>query len=114
MVGIPKGKNSPLLVDLKNEFATLSLLHHTNLARVYDLEATKHELFFTEEWVEGKNILQAAEFANFNSVFAMIVQVLRAVDYIHRRGVLHLDLKQANILVTDPASTGELTVKLID
>ncbi|HEX5035503.1 MAG TPA: protein kinase, partial [bacterium] len=104
----------PAMADLKNEFATLSLLQHPNLAAVRDFGSTEKEVYFTAEWVDGEDFLAATSGADLNRVFQLILQVLRALDYIHQRGVLHLDLKPANILVTDPDRTGELSVKLID
>jgi len=103
-----------LSASLKNEFSTLSQFRHRNLARVYDFGLTSHEMYFSSEWVDGKDILTACRGANLNTAFQLIVQILRAIDFLHRRGVLHLDLKPPNILVTDPDRTGELSVKLID
>ncbi len=112
-VEIPKKGETPLLEDLKNEFATLSLLSHPNLAQVYDFGSTEKAVYFSSEYVDGRDILEATREADLNTVFHLIDQILRALDYLHQRGVLHLDLKPANILVTDPDRTGELTVKLI-
>ncbi|MCE9624345.1 MAG: serine/threonine protein kinase [Deltaproteobacteria bacterium] len=112
---VEKAKGVDLaLADLKNEFATLSLLQHPNLASVRDFGVTEKEMFFTSEWVDGKDFLDATLHADLNSTFQLVVQALRALDYLHQRGVLHLDLKPANLLVTDPDRTGELSVKLID
>lgn len=114
MVGIPRGGASPLLADLKNEFTTLSLLRHRNLARVFDFGITRKEMYFTSEWVDGKDLLAATRHADFNAIFDLIAQILRAVDYIHKRGVLHLDLKPANILATGRDASGVLTARVID
>src|SRR4030095_557134 len=103
-----------LSAALKNEFATLTLLHHPHLARVHDFGATEHEVYVSSEGVGGEDIVTAAEKTDLNTVFKLCVQILRAVDFLHRRGVLHLDLKPQEILVTTPDKTGELTVKLID
>lgn len=107
-------RDAPALIDLKNEFSTLSLLHHPNLAAVYDFGVTDQGMYFTSEWIDGSDLLAAASGRDLNTVFQLIVQILRALDFLHQRGVLHLDLKPANILVTDPNRTGNLTVKLID
>lgn len=114
LVPIPARGHSPLLGDLRNEFTTLSLLKHRNLAEVVDFGSTGKEMYFTSAWVDGKNLAEAADGADFNSIFEILVQTLRALDFIHKRGVLHLDLKPANILVTDPAKTGEMRVRVID
>src|SRR5262249_39061163 len=44
-----KEKISPLLAPLKNEFATLSALHHPNLGRVFDFGMTDQAIYFTSE-----------------------------------------------------------------
>jgi serine/threonine protein kinase len=115
VVPLKKKQDPSMITALKNEFATLTLLHHRNLAAVYDFGVTGREMYFSSEWVDGFDILTASQGnTDLNSVFQLTVQILRAIDFLHRRGVLHLDLKPANILVTDPDRTGDLTVKLID
>src|SRR5215831_3303478 len=107
-------KSEAARASLQQEFAALSLLHHPNLARVYDFGTTDRELYFTSEFVAGKNLLSASHDLDMNVLFPTLVQVLRAVDYLHRRGVLHLDLKPDNILVGDPEQGQERIPKLID
>ncbi len=110
-----RGGGDPALVtSMRNEFTTLSSLNHPNLAKVFDFGQTDREVYFSGEWIEGPNILEVCRKANLNTVFRLIVQVLKALDYLHARGVLHLDLKPENILVSSPAQGGELQVKLID
>ncbi len=111
---LQEDQDAGLIASLKNEFAALSLLQNPNLARVYDFGQTEKEIYFSSEWVDGTDMLRATRRKNLNTIFQLLLQLLRAVDFLHRRGVLHLDLKPANILVTDPDRTGNLTVKLID
>ncbi len=111
---LKKTRDAFLVDSLKNEFSTLTQLKHPNLAQVYDFGMTANEIYFSSEYIDGQDVLRAAQARNLNSVFQVALQILRAVDYLHRRGVLHLDLKPANILVTDPDRTGDVTVKLID
>ncbi len=114
MVPTRSGHDPLLIQTLKHEFATLTSLFHPNLAQVEDFGMTDQEIFFTSEYVEGRDLLAAAGERNLNTVFQLVLQVLRAVDYLHRRGVLHLDLKPANILITDPGQRGASQVKIID
>ncbi|MFO1462313.1 MAG: protein kinase [bacterium] len=99
---------------LLHEFRALSALRHRHLAQVYDLGCEGKLWYLSSEYVEGVDILQACRGANLNTIFQLVVQILRALDYLHCKGVLHLDLKPSNILVTDPDACGELSVKLID
>ncbi len=108
-----QSKDPALAAAMQNEFAALALLRHRNLAQVYDFGVTREEMFFSSEYVPGEDLLSAARGADLNTVFRLVVELLRALDYLHRRGVLHLDLKPENILVPKPEG-GERGLKLID
>lgn len=109
-----KNSDPALSAAFQNEFQALTMLKHRHLGKVFDFGQNSEEMWIASEWIAGVDFVQAVKSANLNTVFRLIVEVLRAVDYLHRRGVLHLDLKPANILVTDPDRTGESSVKLID
>lgn len=108
-----RSKDPALAAAMQNEFAALALLRHRNLAQVHDFGVTHEEMFFSSEYVPGEDLLSAARGADLNTVFRLVVELLRALDYLHRRGVLHLDLKPENILVPKPEG-GERGLKLID
>jgi Nif-specific regulatory protein len=102
----------PGAVDrFKEEFRSTSRLRHPNLAEVYDFGeiAGDGRLFLTMEYVEGRD-LQALDWSALAPRFDdLAVQCLRALDYIHLRGLLHNDIKPQNILVRPP-----FQVKLLD
>jgi len=99
------------LALFKAEFRTLGTLHHPNIAAVYDFAERQDagDFFFTMELVSGKNALDATEGASIDAILDLALQVLRALAYLHTRGVIHLDLKPANILVT-----ADGTAKVLD
>lgn len=96
---------------LKNEFETLDHLAHPNLAAVYDFEVFRgtNAHFLTMEYVEGAVMDTTARGAAWDHVLDLIVQVCRALAYLHSRNVIHFDLKPANIMVTP-----EGKVKVLD
>ncbi len=109
-----RGADPGLAALLENEFAALAGLEHPNLARVYDLGVVPGGLYFTSDYIPGRDLLAVAREADLNHLFQLILQVLGALDYLHGKGILHLDLKPANILVADPEGAEPPRVKLID
>ena len=86
VVPLKKKQDPAVITALKNEFATLTLLHHRNLAAVYDFGVTGREMYFSSEWVDGVDILSASHGdTDLNSVFQLTVQILRAIE---RSGVV--------------------------
>jgi serine/threonine protein kinase len=97
------GKES-MEVDLfKAEFKLMSELHHPNVAAVYDFEALAgtDDYFFTMELVHGTNIFDETEGKNWKKVVDLLVPLCRALSYVHSRGIIHSDIKPANVLVDD-------------
>ena len=95
----------------KAEFKAMSEMRHPNVARVYDFERIQgsDDYLFTMEFVDGANVRDVARDATAETVLELIVQVCRALSYVHSRKLIHLDLKPANILI-DRAGT----VKVLD
>ncbi|MFO1462147.1 MAG: protein kinase [bacterium] len=114
VLDLKENEDPNLALALENEFRALTSLRHRNLARVLDFGRNETSLHLSSEWIDGVALDEAARAADLNTVFRLVVETLRALDYLHKRGVLHLDLKPANILVSDPGRSGELSVRLID
>jgi serine/threonine protein kinase/tetratricopeptide (TPR) repeat protein len=94
------------------EFRTMTRLEHPNLARVYDFEQVhgSDDCLITMERIDGAPIDRVlAGQADWRPIVAAIVQVCRALSYVHSRGIVHHDLKPGNILVRDDG-----TVRVID
>jgi serine/threonine protein kinase/tetratricopeptide (TPR) repeat protein len=85
----------------RNEFRAMTQLRHPNVVEVYDFGAiggsTDH--FFTMEFVEGNNLLQACEGQGEQTLYDFALQITRALEYIHTQGFIHFDLKPDNIMV---------------
>jgi len=85
----------------KNEFYFLTQLRHPNLVEVYDFGTTADgNYYFTMEYVRGKNLKQAVRGLSYDECYFLLVQVLRALQYIHFKGIIHYDIKPSNILIT--------------
>ena len=88
---------------LAREFRTLAALRHPNIISVLDYGfAINGEPFFTMELIERpRTLLEAAAGRSVPERVDLLIQVLRALSYLHRRGVMHRDLKSSNVLVDD-------------
>ncbi|MBI4366032.1 MAG: protein kinase [Deltaproteobacteria bacterium] len=95
--------------SLLQECVVLKTLAHPHICRVWDLvqDATYGPLLITE-LIDGVDCVTAMRGSSLEHCWRMAIQMLAALSYLHGRGVLHLDIKPANVLV---AAEG---VKLID
>ncbi|MBI4365827.1 MAG: protein kinase [Deltaproteobacteria bacterium] len=95
--------------SLVQECVVLKTLTHPHICRVLDLvqDATYGPLLITE-LIDGIDCVAATRGTSLEHCWRMAIQTLAALSYLHGRGVLHLDIKPANVLV---AAEG---VKLID
>ena len=102
----------PELIDrFKAEFRALTLLKHPNVAVAYDFESMpgSEDYFFTMEFVEGHNIFHATKDAGWQQIVALLVEICRALSYVHSRKLIHYDIKPSNVVVDD-----EGHVKVLD
>jgi len=99
-----KGRSlSEVRLDLAHEFSLLASLRHPNIISVLDYGFDEHGMpFFTMDLEENAlNIIEAGRHHPMSVQIDLIVQMLRALAYLHRHGILHRDLKPDNVVVVD-------------
>src|ERR1700754_3299265 len=85
-----------------SEIRTLATLDHPNVAQLRTALQANNELLMIMELVDGMTLQQMAQQAPLapEKVFSYMHQVLAALSFAHSRGVVHRDVKPANIMVT--------------
>jgi serine/threonine protein kinase len=76
---------------------------HPNIVAIYDFATHEGNPFLAMEFIDGVNLGQAYERGDSYTVAeaaAMMLQVLGALGAAHARGIVHRDVKPANILLT--------------
>jgi serine/threonine protein kinase len=97
--------------SLLHEARASSSLNHPNICTIHEVGETDGELYIVMELVEGKSLrdLSAAGGLPTESVLRYGSQIAGALARAHDRGIVHRDLKTANIVVTS-----EGLVKVLD
>jgi serine/threonine protein kinase len=86
---------------------------HPNIANTYDIGGRAGLLWYTMEYVRGKNVsrlVQAEGPLPLPRVIRIMLDALSGLEYAHGRGLVHRDLKPENLLIDD--ATG--TVHIVD
>jgi len=87
-------------VALANEFRTLASLRHPNIISVLDYGFHHDQTpYFTMSLANGVNLYKACERKSIAQRVQYVLQMLQALSYLHRRGILHRDLKPTNTIV---------------
>lgn len=98
-------RNGKALRALQQEAAKGRFLSHRNIVRFMDLDRDDDLYFIVMEWLEGRTLAdilddKRTEKMPLAKALDIVRQLARALDYAHRRGVVHADVKPGNIIVT--------------
>src|SRR4051794_603059 len=84
---------------LRLEAQILARLLHENVVRLYDFGESGGVYYFVMEEVDGTSYAKRWRQLPLFERLRVIAQVAEALDYAHHQGVIHRDVKPANVLL---------------
>jgi serine/threonine protein kinase len=88
-----------------NEAQAAGMLKHPNITGIFDAGVTDGVYYIVMEYVHGGETLEhycdPVKLLPLNEVITIIYKCAAALDYAHKKGVIHRDIKPRNILITE-------------
>ncbi len=100
----PELADTDIIKRFRAEATTLAKLNHPEIATIYELFRSDTELLMVMEFVRGETLDKLSERSGAlqpNRAAALIDRVLSALEHAHRAGIVHRDMKPANVMVTE-------------
>lgn len=91
-----------LITRFRREARMVAKLHHPNIIPVYRVHHTQNLAFYTMHFVPGRSvseIIASKRTLTIPEVERIMLQSSAGLGYAHKRGVIHRDVKPANILL---------------
>jgi len=99
----PADADSESVTRFAREARALAALNHPNIIAIYSVEETLESRFLVMELVPGRRLgeLIPERGLPLERFFEWAIPMTEAISAAHERGVIHGDLKPANVMVTD-------------
>ena len=86
----------------KNESKAIAILSHPNIVKVYDVSFGARLQYIVMEYIDGitlKEYIEQQQDIKWKEAVHFTVQILRALQHAHDKGIVHRDIKPQNIML---------------
>lgn len=101
---VPMDDRETILSRFRHEAQAVGRLVHPRIVQIYDFIEDEEAAYIIMELVYGKTLAQhlaASESFALRDIAQIITQTLDGIGYAHEKGVVHRDMKTANIMINN-------------
>lgn len=104
-------KNYNFIKSAKNEIYMLSILNHKNIVNFIEAYNDNDKIVLIMEYIDGYTLYDKIKFYQYNEneLSHIISEILNGLIYIHKKKILHRDIKLTNIMINN-----DNNIKIID
>ncbi len=105
-------QNEDIVRRFRNESKAISVLTHPNIVKVYDVSFNDKIQYIVMEFIDGitlKEYIDQQHVLRWKEAVHFTVQILRALQHAHDKGIVHRDIKPQNIMLLSDG-----TIKVAD
>ena len=97
-------RNGKALRALQQEAAKSRCLTHSNIVRFIDFDRDDDLYYMVMEWLDGRTLADILDSPDSRRIdyatsFRIVKQIGKALEYAHRCGIVHADVKPGNIMI---------------
>ena len=104
--------NDEFIRRFKDESKAIAVLSHPNIVKVYDVSFGDRMQYIVMEYIDGitlKDYIERCGSIDSKDTLHFIIQILRALQHAHDKGIIHRDIKPQNIMLLEDG-----TIKVTD